>query len=128
MPLPAVILPKLRRLIPLLSSDQPGEVVAAAAAIGRTLKTAGATWHDLAAALTEPARFVVYPPRPSPGRATWADMLVIASELDGHPDLSPWETDFVAGVRRTLRREYPLAKQRRMLECIWERVGAEAAA
>jgi hypothetical protein len=46
---------KLQRLLLLLSSDQPGEVVAAAAAIKRTLRAAGADFHDLAAKLTSPA-------------------------------------------------------------------------
>lgn len=41
---------RLAKLIPLLSSDQPGEVVATAAAIGRVLPTLGLTWHDLAQA------------------------------------------------------------------------------
>jgi hypothetical protein len=42
-----LITPRLRQLLLLLSSDQPGEVAAAAAAISRTLKKAGASWHDL---------------------------------------------------------------------------------
>src|SRR5262245_37012961 len=43
---------KLKPLLLLLSSDQGGEVVAAASAIGRTLKNAGCDFHDLAARLT----------------------------------------------------------------------------
>ena len=39
---------QLVKIIPLLSSNQPGEVVAAAAAIGRTLAAAGKDWHWLA--------------------------------------------------------------------------------
>jgi hypothetical protein len=42
------IAPRLRRLVLLLSSNQRGEVAAAAAAIDRTLKSAGADWHVLA--------------------------------------------------------------------------------
>jgi hypothetical protein len=41
-------IPRLRQLLLMLSSDQPGEVAAAAAAIGRVLKAAGADWHALA--------------------------------------------------------------------------------
>ena len=50
------VAPKLEKLIPLLGSDKDGEVVAAAAAITRTLKQAGADCHDVAAAVarTEP--------------------------------------------------------------------------
>ena len=49
------IAPKLEKLVLMLSSDQPGEVVAAAAAIKRALQTAGADWHDFARELTKPA-------------------------------------------------------------------------
>ena len=41
-------IPRLRQLLLMLSSDQPGEVAAAAAAIGRALKAAGTDWHALA--------------------------------------------------------------------------------
>lgn len=44
--------PKLKKLIPLLSSDQDGEVVAAVRALGRTLKAAGSDFHTLAEAMT----------------------------------------------------------------------------
>lgn len=47
---------RLAKLIPLLSSDQPGEVAAAAQAIARTLRRSGADWHDLTAALTATAK------------------------------------------------------------------------
>jgi hypothetical protein len=48
------IAPKLEKLVLMLSSDQPGEVVAAAAAIKRALQSAGTDWHDLARELTKP--------------------------------------------------------------------------
>jgi hypothetical protein len=41
--------PRLAKLLPLLGSDQPGEVAATAHAIGRTLQSAGLDWHHLAA-------------------------------------------------------------------------------
>jgi hypothetical protein len=47
---------RLKKLLLMLSSDQPGEVVAAAKAIGRSLKTDGSDWHDLARRLSAPAR------------------------------------------------------------------------
>src|SRR5262249_43821363 len=50
----ARIAPKLKPLLLLLSSDQSGEVVAAAAAIKRALKTANLDFHDLVANLTSP--------------------------------------------------------------------------
>jgi hypothetical protein len=44
----SIIGPRLAKLLPLLSSDQPGEVVATARAIGQTLQRGGMDWHDLA--------------------------------------------------------------------------------
>jgi hypothetical protein len=46
--MPLAQIPRLRQLLLMLSSDQPGEVAAAAAAIGRALKAAGTDWHGLA--------------------------------------------------------------------------------
>lgn len=43
---------RLSKIIPLLSSDQPGEVVAAAAAVGRVLAEARLDWHWLSGRLT----------------------------------------------------------------------------
>ena len=63
---------KLHKLVLMLSSPNAGEVIAAAAAIDRTLKQAGTDWHGFAAALTyEPSP--PPPPRASP-HATTADM------------------------------------------------------
>jgi hypothetical protein len=45
----SAISPRLAKLLPLLGSDQPDEVVATAQAIGHTLKSAGLDWHHLAA-------------------------------------------------------------------------------
>jgi len=44
---------RLRKLLPMLTSDQPGEVTATVAAILRALNGAGASIHDLVAALGE---------------------------------------------------------------------------
>jgi len=52
---------KLQRLLLLLSSDQPGEVTAAAAAITRTLQSAGHDWHDLVNGLTATATAAAKP-------------------------------------------------------------------
>lgn len=43
---------QLAKIIPLLSSDQPGEVAAAASAIGRVLHQGGKDWHWLAQMLS----------------------------------------------------------------------------
>jgi hypothetical protein len=49
----STIAPRLHQLLLMLSSNQPGEVATAAAAIGRTLKSAGADWHVLADGLLQ---------------------------------------------------------------------------
>jgi hypothetical protein len=43
----APITPRLAKLLPLLASDKPGEVIATAHAINRTLQSNGCDWHDL---------------------------------------------------------------------------------
>ena len=64
-PLSADLCKRLARLLPLLASDQPGEVTAAASAITRLLKSAERDWHDLVYQLTvEPP-----PDRRNPRRA-----------------------------------------------------------
>ncbi|MBB3567593.1 hypothetical protein [Rhizobium sp. BK491] len=49
---------KLHKLLPLLASGHAGEVAATAAAIVRTLHSAGACLHDLAAMIEKPPRVV----------------------------------------------------------------------
>jgi hypothetical protein len=49
-----LVTPRLKQLLLMLSSDQPGEVVAAACAIKRALKNEGRDWHDLVAGLMPP--------------------------------------------------------------------------
>jgi len=44
----ASIAPRLVKLLPMLASDQSGEVAATAAVITRTLAGAGMDWHMLA--------------------------------------------------------------------------------
>ena len=51
--IPAEILPRLAKLLPLLASDKDGEVVATARAICRTLTGAGTDLHALAKHLTD---------------------------------------------------------------------------
>jgi hypothetical protein len=48
--------PRLAKLLPLLASNQPGEVVATAAAITRALTKAGMDWHALAALVRSEAK------------------------------------------------------------------------
>jgi hypothetical protein len=47
---------RLQKLLLMLSSDQDGELVAAARTIGRMLQADDSDWHDLAGRLAVPAR------------------------------------------------------------------------
>lgn len=116
----APITPKLQKLLPLLSSDQPGEVVATAAAIGRALAGAGATWHDLAAALTAP------PPRREERNI---DIMAMLDALRRpHAILNQWERKFVADLSARVQRGKRLTpKQTAALKKIFEeRIGGAA--
>ena len=106
---------RIGKLILLLSSNQPGEVVAAASAIGRTLQAEGKTWHDLASTITA---------LPAPAnddetrkKETCEQVFSRALELD----LSDWEQSFVKSVRRYWRRNgYITPKQGKVLQDIFD--------
>jgi hypothetical protein len=124
MPALAYLALNLDPLIRRPATNHDGERLATVATLERVVIASGSSFHGLADLVAAGAK-----PRPSPRRATWADLLATASKLDGHPGLDPWEKDFIAGVRRTLWRGYPLSpKQRRTLAKIWDRVVEEAAA
>lgn len=61
-PLSAAVVTRLTKFLALLGSDQDGEVLAAAAAIKRTLKTEGLNYNDLAQALGAAAPQARQPP------------------------------------------------------------------
>jgi hypothetical protein len=83
------IAPKLQKLLLMLSSEQPGEVVSAACAIGRTLQSIGADWHDLVAGL------LVGPVSNSDG-ADWSAMREYCLR---HQDrLRPREVEFLNNI------------------------------
>jgi hypothetical protein len=120
--LPPALAPRIDPLVRRLATGFEGERLATLLALERVLVAGGSSFHDLADALTRPPVVRRSAPRPSPGRATHADLRQMASELDGNADLSRWETDFVANVRRMLRDGRPPSKkQRSILERIWER-------
>ena len=120
------VAPKLEKLLPLLASDRDGEVVATAAAITRTLKRAGADWHDLAKALarTEPPGAiepVCWRDIPPSEHAGWLAQRALSSRL------SPWEQNFCASILAQVRyrpRSTLSAKQIAVLDgCISKIVG-----
>lgn len=85
---------KLAKLLPLLGSDKPGEVVATAAAIERTLKGLGCDWHDLAA-LVE--RHWSKPPADEPKPAPWRDLAQRCLQEADHP-LQAAEIEFLQSM------------------------------
>jgi len=102
----AHIVPKLQRLLILLSSDQPGEVVAAAAAIKRILKSAGCDYHDLVAGLgAPPSRTRREKPPHQDHDADWRALrafcleqrsLLRGRELDFLTSIGDWRRDLSA--------------------------------
>jgi hypothetical protein len=105
--------PKLRKLLPLLSSDKDGEVVATARAIERTLRSEGFDLHDLAAVVErEPERTspvhpdpqpYSYRPRPCRWERLRSDEKVVALDAIQGLQLSAWEEQFVASVGEMVR-------------------------
>lgn len=123
----AALAPRLGPLVGKLGSPHEGEIVAAARAIGRQLERHGLGWNDLGAAIAaEPVR-VVYrdrAPEPDPAAAEWramAEFLASREEL-----LSPKEADFIANMRRLIRRGgTPTDRQRKWLHDIYAKITEE---
>jgi hypothetical protein len=110
---------RLEKLLLMLSSDHPGEVVAAAQAIGRTLKADGTDWHDLASRLTTNPN-----PKPRRGRdehrtGDWHVMHEFC--LDRDRLLRPREHDFISNLCEW--RGDLTEKQHAWLVAIYQRLG-----
>lgn len=84
--IPAAIVERLAKLIPMLASDKDGEVIATVRAIARTLETGGSDFHALASSLTR-ARVVAAPAASGSGAAySYADFHKQAASVGGDPD------------------------------------------
>ena len=103
---------KIVKLIPLLGSDKPGEVLATVAAIDRRLKATNRDWHDLAEALTDTDSVDEAPAMPD-WRTAVSECLLYANRL------TPREVAFLRNIRRVPRIS---VKQVAWLEDIWWRV------
>lgn len=100
-PLPADLCKRLARLLPLLASDQAGEVVAAAQAITRTLKAAERDWHDLVHQLTlEPP-----PSRSDPRKAPPSRDYAGTQAIDGD-----YVLDLIKAIRASRAKLTPKAR------------------
>jgi hypothetical protein len=116
------ITPRLKQLLLMLSSDQPGEVVAAANAIGRALRASGSDWHDLVANLgSAPSKVQsASPDRSQYDIDDWHALrdfclehrrLLRERELDFLTDLGDWQgrltpkqTEWLRGIYARLKR------------------------
>ena len=106
---PTMLTPRLGKLVVLLGSDRDGEVIGAARAIDRVLKSSGRDWHDLAATLSVPTSI------PS------ADWRGEARFCAGNAQrLSERELDFLATLARY--RSSPSGKQLSWLQSIADRL------
>jgi hypothetical protein len=113
----AVVAPRIGQLIRLLGSDQDGEVVAAARALGRTLTSVGAEFHTLADTIERSA--------PAAHHRGCEDHRAIARWLiDSGARLSPKEWSFVADMAN--RFGSLSERQEAWLLAIFERVSSES--
>jgi hypothetical protein len=124
---------KLHKLIPVLSSDKEGEVLAAVRAISGALASEGLDWHDLSSVLsTEFAKrqsisSAIAPPASfdllsHQERRAWLDALIA---LDW---LTPFERSRVADVLNRVRtgmNYYIHPKTRRMIDALIARAEAK---
>lgn len=88
----------LKSLLLMLSSDRDGEVVAAARAVGRALKSAGADWHDLAGLLVPGRQTNKAHSRNgnSDEHADWRAMREFCLQSDNQ--LRPREREFISSI------------------------------
>lgn len=114
----ATIAPRLRQLILMLSSNQAGEVVAAAAAIERTLQANGHDWHELADRVLSDAR---QPKRARPNDGKTGDWRAMCEVCLRHAHLlRSREQEFVSDLGDWRGR--PTEKQLAWLSAIYARV------
>jgi hypothetical protein len=110
-----VVAPRIGQLIRLLGSDQDGEVVAAARALGRTLASVGEDFHTLADTIERAAPATTHHECDHRSMARWL--------LDSGARLSPKEWSFVSGM--STRLGSLSERQEVWLRAIFERVSSE---
>lgn len=134
---------RIAKMLPMLSSTAPGDVVNCAAAVTRTLKAAGHDWHDLAEHVAEgpreTIRYIERSPRQEPPAypfGAWCHAshrpsgssahryLVVRCQNASAGRLSEWEASFLLSIGQRLERGLSLTpKQASTLTTIAERLG-----
>jgi hypothetical protein len=116
--------PDLQRIKPfllLLASDQAGEVVAASAALVRTLKATGHDLHDLFQIIQSAATPAPKNPKPEP---EWRDTAkAILAHHREHSSLNEKELGFVKQI--AAQRWEPSEKQLSWLDSIYSKIFAD---
>jgi hypothetical protein len=112
----AVVAPRIGQLIRLLGSDQDGEVVAAARALGRTLASVGEDFHTLADTIERSAPAAHHGCDDHRAMARWL--------LNSGARLSPKEFAFVADMAN--RFGSLSTRQEAWLLAIYERASAQS--
>jgi hypothetical protein len=118
----AVFPAKIARLVPLLGSNRDGEIIATVHAIGRSLKSAGRDWHDLAAAIETNTTSRL---SAAAAHRDWrGDLKFCAQTFDR---LNERERDFVASLVSSTAWREPTEKQLKWLGDIAARLRSSAA-
>lgn len=132
----ATVAPKMAKLIPMLGTDQDGEIIATVRAIRRTLDGAGLDLHDLARALSgvspRPEWTSPHSSEPSPRKPTRFSFSGVSSKkaraeiagLLAEAELTDWEADFLTSIAEGLRvrpDRLLTPKQVRVLNGVWRR-------
>ena len=116
---------RLSKLLPVLASDKPGEVVAAAAAITRVMQLEGLDWHDLAGAV---ARGWIVPSSGALAEVHLEEWQAIARNcmMAGADVLTAAERDFLHNM--AARHTDPSERQWRWIDAIAAALKVRAAA
>jgi hypothetical protein len=113
------IAPKLAKLLPRLATSHDGEVVATVRAIERTLKSAGASFHEPAVALTEPVKEIVYLQSAPQGLSSWRELAIWCCDND-RGRLGSKERQFILDMaHRLVLGGQPTEKQGKWLRSIY---------
>jgi hypothetical protein len=117
----AVFPAKIARLVPLLGSNRDGEIIATVHAIGRSLKSAGCDWHDLAAAIETNTTSRL---SAAAAHRDWRADLKLCAKNFGL--LNDRERDFVTSLASSTHWRAPSTRQEAWLSAIADRLRSAA--